>query len=455
MDELIVIGGGLAGCEAAYQAAQRGIFVKLFEMRPNQTTGAHNTADLAELVCSNSLGSTIFEKAGGLLKEELRRLGSLLLRCAELSAIPAGSALAVDRFHFSRLVTQIISNHPNIQVIREEITKIPSTPTIIASGPLTSPGLSEAIQSLTGNDNLFFFDAISPIVSGDTINFQIAFWGNRYSKDNSVDGDYINCPMTQDEYQTFVSELITAERIPLQPFENHIRSGVRAGIGKYFEGCLPVEIIAERGLQSLAFGPMRPTGLRDPRNGKRPYAVVQLRQDNFSKTLFNIVGFQTNLLYSEQKRVFRMIPGLENAEFLRYGQIHRNTYVASPLVLNQFLEIKNREALFFAGQLTGVEGYVGNIATGLMAGINAARRIKGQPLIILPETTIIGALIKYVSSAEISIFQPMKANFGILPSIEETIPSKQLRGKFLADRAINALNEVIQGEKDLCLSIDL
>jgi methylenetetrahydrofolate--tRNA-(uracil-5-)-methyltransferase len=444
MTDLIVIGGGLAGSEAAWQAAQQGLDVSLYEMRPALSTGAHQTDYLAELVCSNSLGSHQPDRASGVLKNELRRLGSMLLKCAEISALPAGSALAVDRELFAQIVTERVQNHPRIKVIREEVTDIPATMTIIASGPLTSPSLSKKITELSGNEHLFFFDAIAPIISVETINMNIAFRASRYDQGNEAEGDYINCPLTKDEYYTFIEALLKAERIELRSFEDSIRDGVKAG--HFFEGCLPIEIMAERGKDSLAFGPMRPVGLIDPHTGKRPYAVVQLRQDNLAGNLYNLVGFQTNLKYLEQKRVLRLIPGLENAEFIRYGQMHRNTFIASPKLLKPTLQFYNREDLFFAGQLTGVEGYMGNIATGLLAGINAARLHKNQKLINLPQTTMLGALCYYVTHADLKDFQPMKANFGILPSLANTDHlGKRERGKVYADRAIidleNFLNQ--------------
>ncbi|HQV95917.1 MAG TPA: methylenetetrahydrofolate--tRNA-(uracil(54)-C(5))-methyltransferase (FADH(2)-oxidizing) TrmFO, partial [Anaerolineales bacterium] len=323
MTDLIIIGGGLAGSEAAWRAAQRGLKVRLYEMRPTLQTGAHQTQDLAELVCSNSLGSNLPDRASGLLKNETRLLGSMLLECAEQASLPAGNALAVDREMFARLVTEQVESHPNIQIVREEAREIPSTRTILASGPLTSPALSASIANLSGEEHLFFFDAIAPVIHADSIQMEIAFRASRYDSGNQEEGDYINCPFTKDEYYAFVNALLRAERIELRSFEDAIKSGVKAG--HFFEGCLPVEIIAERGLDSLAFGPMRPVGLRDPRSGNRPYAVAQLRQDNLAGSLYNLVGFQTNLKFPEQKRVLRMIPGLDRAEFMRYGQMHRNT----------------------------------------------------------------------------------------------------------------------------------
>ncbi|MEJ5224918.1 MAG: methylenetetrahydrofolate--tRNA-(uracil(54)-C(5))-methyltransferase (FADH(2)-oxidizing) TrmFO, partial [Anaerolineales bacterium] len=368
MTDLTIIGGGLAGSEAAWQAAQRGLKVTLYEMRPATPTGAHESDYLAELVCSNSLGSNAPDRAGGMLKAELRRMGSMLLECAEATALPAGSALAVDRQAFAACVTERISAHPNIQLVREEMPDIPATPTIIASGPLTSPRLSQSIAALSGEDHLYFYDAIAPIVTAESIDMSIAFRASRYDKGEQDEGDYINCPFTKDEYYAFVEALQRAERIELKSFEMELESGVKAG--HFFEGCLPVEIIARRGEKALAFGPMRPVGLTDPRTGRRPYAVVQLRQDNLAGNLYNLVGFQTNLKFPEQRRVLRMIPGLANAEFARYGQMHRNTFIASPRLLRPTLQWRTRDDLFFAGQITGVEGYMGNIATGLLAGWN-------------------------------------------------------------------------------------
>lgn len=444
MTDLIIIGGGLAGSEAAYQAAQRGLQVRLYEMRPYLQTGAHQTHDLAELVCSNSLGSNLPDRASGLLKNEMRILGSMLLECAESASLPAGSALAVDRELFSRLVTERIENRPNIEILREELKEIPDSLSIIASGPLTSPSLSESIATLSHEEHLFFFDAIAPIVHADTINMEIAFRASRYDKGEQDEGDYINCPFTKEEYYTFVEALLQAQRIELRAFEDAIKSGVKAG--HFFEGCLPVEIIAERGIDSLAFGPMRPVGLKDPRTGRRPYAVVQLRQDNLAGSLYNLVGFQTNLKFPEQKRVLRLIPGLENADFLRYGQMHRNTFIASPKLLRPTLQHVQRDELFFAGQITGVEGYMGNIATGLLAGWNAARLYHNEEPITLPQTTMLGALCHYVTHADLKDFQPMKANFGILPSLEFSSEiGKRERGKAYAERALSDLQLALSG----------
>ena len=425
MPDLIVIGGGLAGSEAAWQAAERGLEVDLYEMRPQQPTGAHVTPYLAELVCSNSLGSYLPDRAPGLLKEEIRRLGSLLLQCAEQTALPAGGALAVGREQFAQLVTERIETHPRINLIREEYPNLPDQPAVIASGPLTSESLSKSILDLTGQEHLYFFDAISPIVTLESINFELAYRASRYDRGDQDEGDYINCPMNAEEYNAFIEALITAERIELKSFELDLESGVKAGAHTFFEGCLPIEVLARRGKDALAFGPMRPVGLRDPRTGRWPHAVVQLRQDNLAGTLYNLVGFQTNLKFPEQRRVLRLIPGLEKAEFARYGQMHRNTFIFSPAHLRPTLQSTQRDDLFFAGQITGVEGYVGNIATGLLAGWNAARVLRGQLPVTLPETTMLGALCHYITHAAAADFQPMKANFGILPPLTDTGKGKR------------------------------
>lgn len=448
MRQLTIIGGGLAGSEAAWQAAERGVRVRLFEMRPQVSTGAHATPFLAELVCSNSLGSNLPDRAAGVLKNELRRLGCLLLRCAEQTAVPAGGALAVDREAFARLVTKYIQEHRNIQVIRQEVTEIPAGPTIIASGPLTSSRLSQAIANLTGEKHLYFYDAIAPIVTYESINQQIAFRASRYERGEQQEGDYLNCPLDKETYYAFVDELLSAERIALHEFEHHLEqvsgNGVRAGMHTFFEGCLPVEIIARRGRDALAFGPMRPVGLRDPRTGRRPFAAVQLRQDNLAGTMYNLVGFQTNLTFPEQRRVFRMIPGLEQAEFVRYGQMHRNTFIYSPELLHPTLQFRRRRDIFFAGQITGVEGYIGNIATGWLAGVNAVRWMQGKDLITLPRTTMLGALCHYITHAEAGDFQPMKANFGILEPLENGVRrNKRQRAQAYAARALQTLEDVL------------
>ena len=449
MKDLTIIGGGLAGSEAAWQAAERGIQVYLYEMRPSTPTGAHLTANLGELVCSNSLGSDLPDRASGVLKAELRRMGSMLLECAYKTTLPAGSALAVDREAFAQLITTRISGHPKIEVVREEVTSLPDGPTIIASGPLTSPSFSNAIATLSGRDHLYFFDAIAPIVSLESINLNTAFRASRYGHGEQVEGDYINCPMNRDEYDAFAAALLGAERIKLESFEQELEQGVRAGWHQFFEGCLPVEILAGRGHKSLAFGPMRPVGLTDPRTGRRPYAVVQLRQDNLAGTLFNMVGFQTNLKFPEQKRVFRTIPGLEKAEFVRYGQMHRNTFIDAPTLLYSTLQFREREHLFFAGQITGVESYMGNIATGLLAGWNAARLLHGQLPISLPTTTILGSLCHYVTHASPADFQPMKANFGILPPLNTSERlNKRKRAAAYAERALEDLETFLLGIED-------
>jgi len=441
--ELTIIGGGLAGCEAAWQAAQLGCRVRLFEMRPGRPTGAHTGDRLAELICSNSLGSSLPDRSSGLLKEELRLLGSLLLRCAEECAVPAGGALAVDRDVFSLKVSAALEAHPQISIIREEITRIPPGPTIIASGPLTSLALSASIQELTGQAHLAFFDAIAPIVTCESINMGVAYRASRYGSEEVGEGDYINCPFEKDEYEAFVEALAGAEQIPLRDFELPIQQGIDAG--QYFEGCLPVEQIARRGLKTLAFGPMRPLGLRDPRTEKRPYAVLQLRQDNLAGTLYNLVGFQTNLVYAEQRRIFRMVPGLENAEFVRYGQMHRNTFIASPALLLPTLQLIQRPDLFFAGQICGVEGYMGNIATGLLAGLNMGRLISGLDPIELPVTTMLGALCHYITHCPLNEFQPMKANYGILPPIENPAQGKRDRARQYGKRSLADLRSLMAG----------
>lgn len=435
-----VIGGGLAGSEAAWQLAERGIEVTLYEMRPQRKTGAHVSDRLGELVCSNSFGSKLKDRASGLLKTELDMLRSLLLRCAEQAAVPAGGALAVDREAFAELVTNALENHPRIHIVREEMTTIPETPTIIASGPLTSDALTQQIVQLTGQDHLYFYDAIAPIVTADSIDMSIAFRASRYERGDEDEGDYINCPLNREEYERFVDALLTAERIELRDFELEDPH--------FFEGCLPVEQLAARGRDSLAFGPMRPIGLRDPRTGKRPYAVVQLRRDNLIGSLYNLVGFQTNLRYGHQQAVMRLIPGLENAEFVRLGQMHRNTFINSPTLLHPTMQFRNRADLFFAGQITGVEGYMGNVATGLLAGLNLARVLAGQQPWIVPQTSMLGALCYYVTHAEQKHFQPMKANFGILPELEQHIRDKRQRYAAYVERAVTTMKQEISALED-------
>lgn len=440
-----VIGAGLAGSEAAWQLAERGISVNLYEMRPTVKTGAHETDYFAEIVCSNSLGSNLIDRASGLLKQELRILNSLLISIADQVSLPAGSALAVDREKFSKTVTEKLSHHPNINIIREEMTEIPKSPTIICSGPLTSPKLSNQIAQISGTNNLFFFDAIAPIIDFESIDFSRAFKGSRYSRGVSENGDYINCPFTKIEYLNFIKELAQAKTIELKPFEMEIESGVMAGPDQFFEGCLPIEILAKRGEMALAYGPLRPIGIRDPRNFTRPFAILQLRQDNLAGTLYNMVGFQTNLTFSEQKRVFSKIPGLEKATFSRFGQMHRNTFIASPKLLLPTLQFATRNDLFFAGQITGVEGYVGNIATGLIAALNMANLINNKKLQEIPKETMIGALLHYITHANLIDFQPMKANFGIIPPLDEIIKEKFDRYKAYSERSLKSLGDFSKG----------
>jgi methylenetetrahydrofolate--tRNA-(uracil-5-)-methyltransferase len=448
--DLIVIGGGLAGSEAAWQAAKLGLRVRLYEMRPTVSNGAHQTSNLAELVCSNSFGSNLPDRASGILKNELRRLGSLLMECTSFAVLPAGTALAVDREIFSRKVTECLSVHPYVEIVREEVVDIPTGLTIVASGPLTSKQLSIAIAAQTGEEHLHFYDATAPIVSANSINMEIAYRASRYGSREHGIGDYINCPFTKDEYGVFVEALLTAERIKLRPFEAEIDKGVKTGTQNFFEGCLPVEIMAQRSRQALIFGPMRPTGLTNPHTGRWPYALVQLRQDNLAGNLYSLVGFQTNLTYPEQNRVFRLIPGLEKAELVRYGQMHRNTFIDSPKVLLPTLQFHARFDLFFAGQITGVEGYTGNIGTGLLAGLNAARIFHGKKLLSLPETTMLGALCHYVAYADLIDFQPMKANFGILPPLDLNLRMDKIeRSHLYAERAKSSLERFIVETSDI------
>lgn len=442
MAEVIVIGGGLAGSEAAWQAAQRGVDVLLYEMRPQHQTPAHCTGLLAELVCSNSLGSNLPDRAPGLLKEELRQVGSLILACADETAVPAGGALAVGREAFARRVTRRIESHPHIILRREEVTAIPPAGVvIIATGPLTSELLTRKIAALTGQEHLSFYDAMAPIVEADSVNLDVAFRASRYGRNMEEGGDYINCPLTQEEYDRFVKALLEAEQFPLREFEREDAS--------FFEACLPVEEIAHRGHRALAFGPLRPVGLTDPRTGKRPYAVVQLRQDNLAGTLYNMVGFQTNLRWPEQQRVFHLIPGLEKAEFVRYGQMHRNTFLNAPAVLLPTMQLRGEERIFFGGQLTGTEGYVASTASGLVAGINAARLLLGEPLLTFPPEIMLGALLHYVTHADPQHFQPMKPNFGLLPPLEERVRGKRQRRQAHLERARQAMARFIQ-EVNLC-----
>ncbi len=445
---ITVIGGGLAGCEAAYQIAQRGIKVKLYEMKPIKYTEAHSNKNLAEIVCSNSFKSNLHTNACGLLKEELRHLDSLLIKIADETQVPAGQALAVDREIFAERVTEEIKKHSLIEVINEEITNVEELAkdgiVIIATGPLTSNGMAEEISKITGQDKLYFYDAAAPIVTKGSINFDIAFYGNRYEQEkqkeetieewqerlNKQDASYINLPMNKEEYEKFCEELINAEVVTLHEFEKR----------EIFEGCMPVEVMAKRGLDTLRFGPLKPVGFDDPRTAKRPYAVVQLRQDDRDGIIYNIVGFQTNLKFGEQKRVFSMIPGLENAEFVKYGVMHRNTYINSTKLLDNTYNLKSNSNIFFAGQITGVEGYVESISSGMLAGINACAKYNNVEKVIFPDTTMIGALAKYIST-ENDKFQPMNANFGIVPELNEKIKDKKLKYGKLADRAIEDLTK--------------
>ncbi|WP_028841849.1 methylenetetrahydrofolate--tRNA-(uracil(54)-C(5))-methyltransferase (FADH(2)-oxidizing) TrmFO [Thermodesulfobacterium hveragerdense] len=431
MSEVWVVGGGLAGSEAAWQLAVRGVKVVLFEMRPTKLTPAHKTDLLAELVCSNSLRSKELTKAVGLLKEELRFLKSLILESALNAEIPSGKALAVDRKLFSEYITQKLSSHPNIKIIREELTEIPKDKIVIlATGPLTSEAMTKALATLIEVPYLHFYDAISPVVYAETIDWDKVFVADRYGKE---EGSYVNCPLTKEEYEMFWEALIKAEKVPLHSFEDP----------KYFEGCLPIEVMAERGKETLLYGPMKPVGLVDPKTGKQPYAVIQLRPENREKTLYNMVGFQTKLKYEEQKRVFRLIPGLGRAEFARLGSIHRNTFVNAPLVLSPTLQLKKSSNVFLAGQLTGVEGYVESTAMGFLAGINAERLIKGEPLLIPPKETAIGALVHYLVEGNPKYFQPMNINWGLLPQLDKKV-NKNQRYQLMAERALKALSEWIK-----------
>lgn len=440
VEPIVIVGGGLAGSEAAWQLAQRGCDVHLYEMRPVRSTGAHVSDRLAELVCSNSLGSNLPDRATGVLLNELRALKSLLIQAAEASAVPAGGALAVDRELFAERVTSTLHSHPRITVIREEVTTIPAGPAIIATGPLTSPTLTQALVELTGEEHLYFYDAISPIVTADSIDMSIAFRASRY---NRGEDDYINCPMNAEEYRTFVDAIRNAETTELRDFEREDPH--------FFEGCVPIEQLAKRGDDTLAYGPMRPVGLRDPRTGRRPAAVVQLRRDNLAGSLYNIVGFQTNIKWGEQERILRLIPGLAEAEFVRMGQMHRNTFINSPKLLDPTLRLKARDTLYMAGQITGIEGYAGNIATGLLAGLNLYRSLSGLDPFVLPETTMLGALIRYICHAEPKHFQPMKANFGILPPLNQHVRGKRDRYTAYAERAKADLDAYIEATQDAYL----
>lgn len=435
-----VIGAGLAGCEAAWQLANAGISVKLYEMKPKKFTPAHKYKGFAELVCSNSLKADRVDSAAGMLKEEMRRLGSLTMECAALSKVSAGGALAVDREKFSDLVTEKIKSSPLIEVIEEEVTEIPEGDVIIATGPLTSDGLADSIKKLCG-DYLYFHDAAAPIVTFESLDKDKVFFASRYGKGEA---DYINCPMDKEEYLRFYNELINAESAPLHEFD---KEHFGKDNFKVYEGCMPVEVLAKRGEDTMRFGPLKPVGLTNPRTGKRPYAVVQLRAENSQGTLYNIVGFQTNLKFGEQKRVFSLITGLENAEFVRYGVMHRNTFINSPRLLNEQFNMRNRENLFFAGQMTGVEGYIESAASGIFAGLNMARRLQGKSYVTLPETTMLGALSKYISDPTVEKFQPMGCNMGILPELPERIRDKRLKYQMIADRGLADLDKAIERMK--------
>ena len=431
-----IVGGGLAGCEAAWQVAERGVNVELYEMRPEKSTAVHCTEKLAEMVCSNSFGSKLPDRPRGALLEEMRILGSLTAEIAEKSAVPAGGALAVDRDGFAKLMTDCIEKHPLIEVVREEIKTIPEDgPVILASGPLTSPALSESIRAFTGSEFVSFYDAMAPIVAADSIDMSKAFRQSRYDRGDLEEGDYVNCPMNREQYYNFAESLRSAERIKLHDFENEDKN--------YFEACLPLEVLVERNPESLLFGPLTPKGLTNPHSPEKPCAVLQLRQDDFAGTLYNIVGAQTNLKWTEQKRVFRSVPGLESAEFIRYGQMHRNTFITAPEVLQATLQCREREDLFMAGQLAGVEGYICNSASGLLAGVNAARLVNGEAPLTLPAETMLGALAAYLAHAESKHFQPMKVNFGLLPPLENRPRKKRERKQAYAQRAISAMKDYV------------
>ena len=428
--EVNVIGAGLAGSEASLQLAKRGIKVNLYEMRPEKSTGAHKTEKFAEFVCSNSLGASDCTNASGLLKKEMELLGGELIMIARECAVPAGTALAIDRELFSQTVTEKICSNPNINVVKQEVNEIPDGYTIMASGPLTSDSLAQSIKDFTQSEHLHFFDAIAPIVEKDSIDFDKAFWASRYDKGEA---SYINCPMNKEQYENFYNILMNAPKIELKEFEKN---------AKFFESCLPIEVLASRGVDTLRFGPMKPVGLVDKRTGEENYAVVQLRQDNSAKTLFNLVGFQTNLKWGSQKELLQSIPGLENVNIVRYGVMHRNTFINSPKILKPTLQAKKRETLFFAGQLTGTEGYTESIATGMLAGINMAKLINGEPLLVLPKETILGALTQYISDENHEKFQPINSNWGIVSPIElpkKERKNKKLKAELISQRSIEYL----------------
>ena len=435
--KVTVIGAGLAGCEAAWQIASRGVPVRLFEMKPKKMSPAHHSAQFAELCCSNSLRSDSLTNAVGLLKEEMRRCGSLLLEAADATKVPAGSALAVDRDKFAAYVTEKIKTHPMLEVVEEEVTELPTGGiTVVASGPLTSDALAEKIAALSGGDGLHFYDAVAPIVEFSGINMDVAFFASRYDKG---DADYINCPMTKEQYEVFYDALIHAKEAELKAFDKESQKSL-----KVFEGCMPVEVMARRGVDTLRYGPLKPVGLIDPRVGKEYYAVVQLRRENKEGTMYNLVGFQTHLTFPEQKRVFSLIPGLENATFLRYGVMHRNTYLNSPDILTNTYATKQNPDLFFAGQMTGVEGYIESAGSGLVAGINAARRALGEEPFVFPPHTMLGAMARYVSCGGLGEFLPMNANFGIVERLEKKVKGgKSARNAALSERALAALDGVL------------
>ncbi|MDN4523433.1 FADH(2)-oxidizing methylenetetrahydrofolate--tRNA-(uracil(54)-C(5))-methyltransferase TrmFO [Fictibacillus fluitans] len=429
-DYVNVIGAGLAGSEAAWQIAKRGIKVHLYEMRPKKQTPAHHTDKFAELVCSNSLRSNTLTNAVGVLKEEMRKLDSVIIASADDCSVPAGGALAVDRHEFAALVTERVKNHPNVTVFEEEVTSIPEGPTVIATGPLTSKELSDSLKALTSEDYLYFYDAAAPIIDVESIDMDKVYLKSRYDKGEAA---YLNCPMTEEEFDRFYEALIHAETVPLKEFEKEI----------FFEGCMPIEVMGSRGKKTMLFGPLKPVGLEDPKTGKQPYAVVQLRQDNSAGTLYNIVGFQTHLKWGPQKEVIQLIPGLENAEIVRYGVMHRNTFINSPNLLKKTYQFKEREDLFFAGQMTGVEGYVESAASGLIAGINASRLMESKELLEFPQETAIGSMAHYITTANSKNFQPMNANFGLLPALETRIRNKKERYEALAGRALETIQNFI------------
>ena len=433
MSTVKVIGAGLAGSEAAWQLAQRGISVELIEMKPHKMSPAHHSENFGELVCSNSLRGDRLENAVGLLKEELRRMDSLIIACADATRVEAGGCLAVDRHGFSAMITEKLKNHPNITVISQQVTSVPEGPVIIATGPLTSDALSEAIGEYFGQDYLHFFDAAAPLVTAESIDMNEAWWQSRYDRGTP---DYINCAMDREQYEAFIRELISAEEAPVHGFEDQ----------NVFEGCMPVEVMARRGFDTLRYGPLKPVGLKDPKTGREPYAVVQLRQDNAAKTIFNLVGFQTHLKFGEQKRVFSMIPALRNAEFVRYGVMHQNTFLQSPRLLDRYYADRRNPLVAFAGQMTGVEGYVESAASGFLAAVAMAAKVQGRPLPEFPRTTAIGALGLYISDETVENFQPMNINFSIIQPLEQRIRKKAEKNLAIANRSLAVIDELIKKE---------